>query len=375
MAINQDGTATRGPNGWTVEDAITQNYLTRRNNRGGEEAETTERITLDPADPEGSARAQGIDLRAALKDVAPNYNPGDGPIKLDAIVPDNAFRAPAKDEGIGGILAIATAVAGFTLGIPAPITAAFKFALSGGENILGSITSAFLPGVSSFLGDAAGAASDFGEVFSGVGDAVDSIDAGFEAVTQAPSIADTAAEAANISVDPAKTLLADSGQTASDASRFSDPTPAVPDAERWESGAKLDMTNANPESYANQATGESWIDKLLKDPKSTGGLISGALTVGGSMLSGAANRDAAKEISDRNANTAMALEDKRAANAQELARQQVTNAEQLEAWRRQFAQSGNFFGATPAVSAGNTVLRRPDGTPVYQNGIIASRMT
>lgn len=100
--------------GVTAGQLLVPNYLTRRTNRGGEEGETVERLLLDPGRIEESFRLQtGVDIRTALREVAPGFDPGAGPITLDTLSRSVAFdqvRAPAKD-GVDGMLAAAALIA------------------------------------------------------------------------------------------------------------------------------------------------------------------------------------------------------------------------------------------------------------------------
>lgn len=114
-------------------------------------------------------------------------------------------------------------------------------------------------------------------------------------------------------------------------------------------------------SAANVSPGviNSAVDWMKKNP---------SLAVGGGQLifgalNGIGNRQAAAEMMDR-----------RIQADKELLAQRASDAKELEEWKRRFTQAGSFFDATVPVRAPATSqpLRRPDGSQVYSNGIIAN---
>lgn len=102
--------------GFKAGELLAPNYLQRLIARGGEEAPYYERITLDAGDVEGSFRARtGYDIRQALREVAPGFDPGAGPITIETLetrVRPDQTRSPAKDEGLAPLALLAPAVFG-----------------------------------------------------------------------------------------------------------------------------------------------------------------------------------------------------------------------------------------------------------------------
>lgn len=92
--------------GFTLGQLLMPNYLAGR----PWEENSTGPVMLDPADIEGSFRAQtGYDLRGAIRDLAPGFPIPAGPITVDMLEnvrvdPNTEQRAPAKDNGFETLL-------------------------------------------------------------------------------------------------------------------------------------------------------------------------------------------------------------------------------------------------------------------------------
>lgn len=101
----------RPAGGVNIGQLLAPNYLTRTIARGGEEAPQRIPVRLDPNQVERSFREQvGLDIRAAIRDVAPGFDIPAGPVTLatlNTVVRDDQVRAPAKDEAFGPLLAAA----------------------------------------------------------------------------------------------------------------------------------------------------------------------------------------------------------------------------------------------------------------------------
>lgn len=106
--------------------------------------------------------------------------------------------------------------------------------------------------------------------------------------------------------------------------------------------------------------GNSILDWAMKNKELA---TTGAQLVFGAMK-GVGDRDAAKEMMDR-----------RIQADQALLAQRTEEAKELDEWKRRFTQAGSFFDApVPKANANATQLRRPDGSLVYSNGIIANQV-
>lgn len=285
-----------------------------------------------------------------------------------------------KDDdlgGLGGILGIAATVAGFALGIPAPITAAFKAIVSGGENLLGSIASAFLPSVGSFFGEAAGAASDFAAAMDAADAAAGALGGESLAGTIAGVAPDISATPRNImlensvasggvsDVSPGMTLST-AAQPAGDAMRIADDAAGgYASAATGSDAARMvdDVANGNPGALPGGDGARAGFDPLKWFKENDKLATAGAQLIFGAMK-GVGDREAMKDI-----------ENQRTQRSMEILAQQQKNAQDMAEWNRRFTQAGDIGGARPAVSAnGTATLRRPDGTPVYQGGLISTRM-
>lgn len=123
-------------------------------------------------------------------------------------------------------------------------------------------------------------------------------------------------------------------------------------------GEAMGLTQAAP--AVSPGILNSVVDWAKANPKLA---TTGAQLVFGAMK-GAGDREAADNMME-----------KRIQADQALLAQRTEEAKELDEWKRRFTQAGSFFDApVPKANANATQLRRPDGSLVYSNGIIANQV-
>jgi hypothetical protein len=200
------------------------------------------------------------------------------------------------------------------------------------------------------------------------------------------------AETAPIDIPAGESTLAESqAGTSTQGSEFlnssggsSTPTGTVTNPTVDQSGAVLDASGStsasmppavetmpaavvDPAAAATPTTtaGGGLINSAMNFAKTNPLLTAAGLTIAGGAVQGAGNRANQKEIADRNIQA-----------SRDLQTQRQQQAIELEEWKRRFAQSGSYFDAlVPFRRRPNApLMRQSTGTPVYQNGLIASAM-
>lgn len=240
-------------------------------------------------------------------------------------------------------------------------TAAFEGA-SFGEMLNGSLQTVFA--------DSFTMPSTF-ENLVGSGDAL----AGADTVTATPGAtgaADAGSSAARmgINTNAQQFLVADSGTTMTDvsggmvnATPASGPFPMEGPGAFDQFGSQA-MPGAAGGTVFDGAQGPGIIDSVLRFGKENPLVTAAGLQLGGGIIKGIGDNVTANELMDRRVGADAALLDDRARKEQEL-----------EEWKRKFKQEGSYFDSKIPVKTGSTVLRRPDGSPVYgPNGIINQTM-